>query len=208
MSLVIGIACQDFMLFCGERRVIYSKNQVSEDFIKVFKLSNSLIIGITGTIKGNIDFLNFLFVIENGKFKIRDNIIIPNYLELRAILNERFDDVLNSKTSSTFYTTLGGWDNSQFCLDAYFYNSSDISKSKRTHIEPLNAQDVRFTCMERDNHVHYDNFLMLLEQNKEHTILNYKNIFKSVVDLGSKFDDSINKNCTFESIRRRDVLKS
>lgn len=53
MSLVQAYINENFILVCGEQKAQLTNGTIIENFIKVHKINNSTIIGLTGTIEGN-----------------------------------------------------------------------------------------------------------------------------------------------------------
>ena len=56
--------------------------------------------------------------------------------------------------------------------------------------------------------LHNKNYNDELRKNQPETILQYKNIMKTVFDKGVKFDRTINNLCVFEKIKRKDVIEN
>lgn len=205
MSLVIGVISNQFAIVCGEGKVTYENNTSADDFKKVFKLNSDTIMGITGDLRALKRFVGDFFYIKDNRFYLKD---LPNvrYKDIKEKLDTNFDDILKNNNSENFFVSILGWNNG-FCFDSYFYDSESLSFCKRQHTVLDGENDFKFVCMEFMKDRHYKNFLNIVNTCCASNILQIKNAFKSTIDLGVKFDNTINSNCMFESIRKNDIIK-
>lgn len=60
--------------------------------------------------------------------------------------------------------------------------------------------------MESEKDKHYNDFLSIVQTNQVINILQIKDAFKGTTDLEIKYDNTINSNCMFESIRKKILL--
>lgn len=205
MSLVIGVVHKNFVVLGGEGKATLNNGQILEDFQKVFKISNSALIGITGTLQGINDFVGFMFNIADARFYIKQFHPKPTYYEIKQLLDNRYDEILNNGNCDNFFVAIAGWDGNEFCIDSYFYNSTDPTSNKRTHLTPQPDQDFKCVCLENCSPKHFNDFLGFGKKMTEANILQIKNAIKNTIDVGTHYDQSINKTYSFVSIRKRDL---
>lgn len=208
MSLVIGVACNEFVVMGGEGKAVLSNGNVLTDFQKVFKINNLILIGITGTLQGINTFAGFLFNISDNRFAVKHFQPEPSYNEIKELLNSSYDEIISNNNCDSFFVAIAGWDGNQFCMDSYFYNSTDKSNNKRTHITPESINDFKCVCLENGSSRHFNDFMRFATQMTEKSIIQTKNAIKNTIEIGITYDDTINKNYQFESIRKKDVLRS
>lgn len=208
MSLVIGVTCNEFVVMGGEGKAVLSNGNVLADFQKVFKINNLILIGITGTLQGINTFSGFLFNISDNRFAVKNFQPEPSYNEIKELLDSSYDEIINNGNCDNFFVAIAGWDGDQFCMDSYFYNSTDKSNNKRTHITLESVNDFKCVCLENGSSRHFNDFMRFATQMTEKSIIQTKNAIKNTIDIGITYDDTINKNYQFESIRKKDVARS
>ena len=68
MSLVQAVLCSEFALVCGEQQLNLTSGGVLHNFRKIFKVNESVIIGLSGAIEDNYylfqDYLNVDFTLK------------------------------------------------------------------------------------------------------------------------------------------------
>ena len=74
----------------------------------------------------------------------------------------------------------------------------DLTPDYPGHVKFINCGDER----------HYKNAEKIFSLTPPNNIIQCKNLFLNIIDEGVKFDKGINKNCTFEKIRRVDFIKN
>ncbi len=187
MSLVQAVISNHFIIVCSEQRANFDNGTVDENFKKVFKINQNVIIGMAGSISDNQKlFEDFLICdIDNCK-------LIPKE-KCNLTLNEVFEIVtnkfllLNKTPNFNTHSLVCGWDGSKF-VGKTFYSTTGISD-----VVPKDDNDVKI--ISSGNDIHYNNF-MKFKDKYPFSILGVKNAFKDVLDVGVKYDSSINENCT------------
>lgn len=208
MSLVIGVACNEFVVMGGEGKADLNNGQILTDFRKVFKINDLTLIGITGTLQGINTFCGFLFNVHDNRFIIKNIQPKPSYNEIKKLLDCSYDDIIKNNNCDNFFVAIAGWDGEQFCMDSYFYNSTNKSNNKRTHIIPQSSNDFKCVCLENCSSKHFNDFMRFATKMTETSIIQTKNAIKNTIDIGTTYDNSINKNYSFESIRKKDTIGS
>ncbi|MBU5306046.1 hypothetical protein [Eubacterium callanderi] len=204
MSLVIAVGNSKFVLFCGEQRKNYKSGETEENFKKVIRLSDTCIMGITGTTNDLWPITNHLLINEN---QVRDGIQKQTYKEIDDELHLAFDEITKcieddpDPDEFNFFITIGGFDAGKMRIDAYAHSGG---KSLQEHFIMEKEDELKYITMSNDEK-HEMNFIKYVNSMSEKTILNFKNAFKDTVEKGMKFDKTINNNYTFEVIRRKDV---
>ncbi len=205
MSLVIGVACGEFVVMGGEGKAVLNNGQIITDFRKVFKINHNILIGIAGTLQGVNNFAGFLFNIQDSRFTTKRFQPEPSYNEIKELLDDSYDDIIGNGNSETFFVAIAGWDGQQFCMDSYFYNSTDKTNNKRSHIVPQSTNDFKYVCLENCGAKHSNDFMSFATKMTEASIIQTKNAIKNTIDIGLVYDNSINKNYIFETIRKKEV---
>ena len=205
MSLVISVACGEFVVMGGEGKAVLDDGLIITDFRKVFKINNNILIGIAGTLQGINRFAGFLFNIQDRRFAIKRFQPEPSYNEIKELLDDSYDDIVKSGSCDTFFVAIAGWDGKQFCMDSYFYNSVDKTNKQRSHIVPQSTNDFKCVCLENCGPNHLNDFMGFATKMTEASIIQTKNAINNTIDIGIAYDNSINKNYTFETIRKKEV---
>ena len=206
MSLVIGVISEHFAVMCGEGKATYSDNVTLSDFRKVFKFGKDILVGVTGNISGVNSFIGFLFNFDGRRFVKKDELEFC-YLDLKNELDRRYDEIINTAKCENFHVSIIGWVDNQFCIDSYFYNPISTSKNRREHTVVDSINNFKFVSMECTGDKHFTDFLTIAKEINASNILLVKNAFKGTLERGVKYDDTINCNAMFESIRRVDISR-
>ncbi len=206
MSLVIGVACENFVVMGGEGKAVLGNGQTITDFRKVFKINQNILIGIAGTLQGIKTFAGFLFNVQDSRFTIKRFNPEPSYNEIKELLDDSYDDIIKNGNCDTFFVAIAGWNGQQFCMDSYFYNSTGKANNKRAHIVPQSTNDFKCVCLENCSPNHFNDFMSYATKMTEASIIQTKNAIKNTIDMGITYDDSINKNYMFETIRTKEVV--
>ena len=201
MSLVQAYISENFILMCGEQRAILSDGTVNENFKKVFKLKDTTIIGITGTIEANIVLFQSYLHIDGNVLEVSKN----NHTYNEVVLN-----ILNSYLNNKYYidkkgvhSLVCGWDGEKMTGITIFTNDNDPSMRPINILTPEYPGHIRpVSC---GLAIHRDNTMKIAQELNPKNILECKTLFKKVILEGVKIDYSINNNLTFEKIRKVDM---
>lgn len=199
MSLVQAFIHRDFILVCGEQRAVLDNGIVLENFVKVRKISATTIIGMTGTIQGNAklfsEYITELFELKNSK-------CTQTFNEIDAHLLESFEQNYDFLQLNPIHSFICGWDGTKMTGHTFF--TKDPAIQPINDLSPLFDGHVRYVSCGLDQH--YINMEKIQRKTNPKNILQLKNLFKDVIDMGIKFDNSINDKITFEKIRRVDMI--
>lgn len=201
MSLVQAFIYKDFILVCGEQRANLDDGIVVENFIKVRKLNSTTIIAMTGTIEGNAKlFIDYI----NPDFTVKENVYNQTYNDVERCVIENFYNNYDYFQIKSVHSIICGWNGQKMTGKAIFTkDENDPDMNPINDLTPAFPEHVRFISCGLDQH--RINAETLGKEKQCVNILQFKNLFKDVIELGIKFDDSINNNLTFEKIRRIDV---
>lgn len=193
MSLVQAIISNSFILMCADKRITFNSGEISDDFIKIFKLNNNILIGITGNTEDNQKlFRDYIKVnVEKMQLEICNNNI--SYDEFNSIISKRFEK-LNKIATFNVYSMICGWNGVQF-VGKTFYTSTGM-----TDVIPKDKNDVKI--ISSGDSRHFENF-MRIKDHYDFSILGMKNTFKDVLSIGTKFDKSISNNYIFEQLKNK-----
>ncbi|MBE5942402.1 MAG: hypothetical protein E7264_07695 [Lachnospiraceae bacterium] len=201
MSLVQAYIYRDFIVVAGEQRAKLNNGEILENFVKVRKISDTAIIGMTGTIEGNAKlFSEFI----NSDFSLRGDFSCVSYNDICKSLCKSYYDNYDYLQVHNVHSVLCGWDGVKMTGKAFFTKDDNPNKNGIHDLTPQDAETVRVVSCGLN--VHYNN---AIEFGKSVSIINItqmKNIFKNVLQIGIKLDDSINNKATFERIRKVDVI--
>lgn len=200
MSLVQAYIYKDFIVVGGDGRVIFDTH-ISESYKKVYKLNDTTIIGMAGSIGGNAclfgDYINEDFSLSNLCHNSSYNDIINHltkvYTQNRVLLDEK-----------GIISIVCGWDGQKMTGKSFFTKTGNTVLDGISDLTPKNENEVRVINCGLD--IHYENALNLGKQVKNINILQMKNIFRNVINSGIEIDKTINDNITFEKIRKVDVI--
>lgn len=199
MSLVQAFIYKDFILVCVEQKAILENEIILENFVKVRKINATTIIGMTGTIQGNAklfsEYINELFELKN-----------PNCVQTYNEINEHV--LMNLKENYEYllenpiHSFICGWNGNKMTGQTFFINDPNIPPIN--DISPLFDGHVNYVSCGLEQHK--INIEAIWHKSNPQNILQFKNLFKDVISIGIKFDDSINDKITFEKIRKVDVM--
>lgn len=197
MSLVQAFIYKDFIIVGGEQRAIFNTH-ISENYVKVFKLNSTTIVGFTGSISGNAllfgDYINEDFSLSE--------LCNSSYNEIENHLSEKFHQNISFLEEVGIHSIVCGWDGIKMTGKAFFTN--DPITNGIFDITPESLDQLRIVnCGEPQ---HYNNVISLGQKLNNINILQLKNLFKDVISIGVNFDSTINDNVTFEQIRKVDVI--
>lgn len=202
MSWVEIVMCKKFVLYCGEQRANYDDKIYSENHIKIKKTDNNILYGFTGNV-GDIRSLFEPFIEMNEAFEIfiKKEAETHTYCTVRNILIDRFNQLLHeaNKKEMNILSAISGWNGNSFettkfiiSKDANTKNEYQIMVAERNGLDTVFlGKDIR----------HHENFMQLFMKAPKATIFNFKNAYMNALEIGVKFDNTINTNCKFELIK-------
>lgn len=200
MSLVQAYVHNDFIVVGADEKAIF-EDHISDTYRKIYKLNSTTIVGMCGSIGGNVhlfgNYINSDFSIniacENMTFTEIKNDLINTFNEKQAILN-----------MFSVHSIVCGWDGEKMVCYTMFTQDSDPDVNGIHEIIP-NGNDARIVnCGDLR---HNENAIAFGKEINNINILQLKNLFRQVIDAGVQFDNTINKNIDFETIRKYDVYK-
>lgn len=200
MSLVQSFITKEFILVCGDQRAKLNNGTILENFVKVRKLNPTTIIGMTGIIEGNAKlFAKYI----HSDFTLKESSYSQNYNDIVNYATTQFYENYDYLQENSVHSVVCGWDG-QRMTGRSFFTKDDNPNMKSINDLALNETiNVRFVNCGLNEH--YINAEELKNSIACVDIIQFKNLFKNVIDIGVSFDDTINKNITFEKIRRIDV---
>ena len=200
MSLVQAFIYKDFIVVGGEKKATLQGGIVVDNFNKVVKLNEVIIIGMTGTVEGNARlFSQFL----NGDLSKKMDHPNLSYNEMIAITNKSYYDNQKFLNDHTIHSVVCGWNGKKLKGVAYFIETGKDKFTGPIDVTPQYDNEISIVNCGRNEH--YWDAYKLLEKNNPRNILQIKNLFRDVIDIGMKYDKSINNNISFEKIRKIDV---
>lgn len=203
MSLVQAFIYKDFIIVGGEKRAVLQDGEIIDNFNKVLKLNECVIIGMTGTIEGNAClFSNFI----NRDFSMKKKNFDLDYNEMIEVTNRSYYGNQEFLNEHSVHSVVCGWDGEKLTGVSYFTNDNNTDYNKPIDLTP--EYDGHMRVVNCGMNEHYLEACRLFEKNKPNNILQFKNLFRDVIDNGIKFDPSINNNVSFETIIRKNVCNS
>lgn len=217
MSLVQFVLTHNFILVGGDTRgTDINQNVVSETHNKVMKINPNIIIACSGIAQDSHLFLSdyCTFSREYG-LHLKDGIALK-YQDIISALNKRFDEMyqihfdIKNKILYNFTVIVCGFDGKEFIAMQYSISDNLDDKNNGRHPIYINPETgLRcFVIGSLQLDLHNKNYNDELRKNQPETILQYKNVMKTVLDKGIKFDNTINNLCVFEKIKRKDVIEN
>ena len=215
MSLVNVIIEDEFIIVCGDKRVIDKNgNILSEKANKVVKLNDNIIIGLTGSLKDCYEFIDdyCTFTTENGFCKKACNIsfikiinaLCKKYQEICIIHNdEKIEKEYN------FGIIVAGYDGQKFVnYSFYLHSNSENIKGDGVFRDYKKTDKPFYTTLGSENATvfHFNKLKKDIETQIPMNIAQYEDILKDVYNKGIIIDGSINNDCQIEVIRKVDVL--
>lgn len=205
MSLINYITSDEFILFCAEQRAIdlTTGKPADGNFIKVKKSKNNVLFGFGGHCQDNYEFCPKYLNYDMTLNALTDD---ADYCEIRDYLRDRLEKYkLSEDFDKAIACCIGGWDGFKLCISIFHVNSNCDEKITSDEIYSTGIHDMRYGSL-IFNEIHLQNFKTELNKLSNFTILNFKNAFKTTVEKGMKFDNSINNNFSFEVLKRKDFL--
>lgn len=209
MSLVQALMCEDYVLVCAEMKAKLDDGRILEDFKKIYKLNDDVIIAFTGTIEDNrYLFQEYVTSDLSMKDKITDSldqVFKAVDLRFKELQTEEYTKILNKK--ACVHSVICGWNGNRLIGRTYFLGGKDHQGI--TEFYPDVDQPYKLvSCGEG---IHFDYLCQKInshiqEYGKSPNIRQGKNIFQDVLDHGITVDDTINNVAIFEQIRRSDKL--
>lgn len=211
MSYALGLANHDFVLFCADQRWTALTGRQEDDFKKVFKLNDKVILACTGDVR-SVFKLFTPFLIGNGYKKNRLE-INPIYQRSDIaydcaceVVNENYRRLIEeNKTLSdpwTFVCSMGGWNGKCICMDVFYSNHEETGQPLRTAFTMLNPHDVKLASM--GDGLHYQKYCELIKTDRLYNIEYYVDVFRRTLISGVQCDNSINTSYSYECVKRSD----
>ena len=194
MSLVQAVICDQFTLVCGEQKLNLNNGGVLHNFRKIFKVNESVIIGLSGAIEDNYylfqDYLNVDFTLKED---------CPDSLaEVFNKVTARYREMTEQGECDVF-SLVCGWNGYGFEGKTFFINSQFGEESRITDVRPEHEKDAKLISC-GDNR-HFDNFLAGVYRYGAE-VYALQRAFRDTLAQGVMFDEYIDKNAQFELIRR------
>lgn len=203
MSLVIGVANKDFIIFASETRKTttnrITKNiSCDENYKKVFKINKRIIIGYAG----DADYCEIVVgSLLNEAMNLREKsslryMDVDNFIEKRlknVIMQVESDPIKYRKAKA--YIIVGGISDKELKLSSYFYEDV-LTTNKFT----LNSTIPKLITLSTNKYDHEAYFKQKFLENPIINIDNFKHIFKQTLQNGVNFDSTINDNAEFVEI--------
>jgi hypothetical protein len=197
MSLVQAYISENYILVCGEQKATVN-GVIVENFKKVYKLNDTTIIGMAGTIEGNYRLFSDYI---NADFSLNINFCQKGYFEIESDLINKFQNNVAFFQEHNVISIICGWDGYKMTGKTFFTNLdqpiNNLTPNHQEHIRLVNCG------LEK----HKENAERISQLKNPQNLFQLKNLFRDVIDEGVKFDNTINKNINYEKIRRIDVDK-
>ena len=194
MSLVQAAICGRFVLVCGEQQLNLTTGGVLHNFRKVFKVNDSVIIGLSGAIEDNYylfqDYINVDFTLKEG--------CTDSLEEVFDRVAARYQEMTDQGECDVF-SLVCGWNGVGFEAKTYYINSVCPGSSQIAEVKPAHEMDGRLISC-GDNR-HYENFFNGVNR-YGFDVNGVQRAFRDVLSQGVLFDDYIDTNAQFEVIRR------
>lgn len=205
MSLIQAYITKNFILVGGDTRGTNGDIIVSNGVKKVFKINKNIIIGMAGKVNGNCVLFEDFIKFTDNKFEFKDvNFDQLTYKEFTSKINESYYNNNDYLQENSIHSIVCGYDGEKLMATTYITKDVNKSLNKPIEIIPLSETDVRvINCGEEQ---HYLDAFELKDKINALNILQFKNLFKDVLQKGIKYDNTINNNADFEAIRLKDVI--
>lgn len=205
MSLVVAIGNKNFIVFgCEQRSVttntINGEKTIQENYKKVFKINNDVILGFAG----DADYCKII-----TKYLLDDSLSADDKLKLSyedadEIIKSQFNSVVNQVEADTTkyrkakaYVVVGGRSKGTLKISSYFYeNTLNINKFQ------LMDENPKLITLSSGKYDHEKFFTNEFRKNPIATSENVKKFFTITIKNGVKYDTSINDKIIFEEIKR------
>ncbi|MGG7077608.1 hypothetical protein [Clostridium sardiniense] len=200
MSLVMGVGNKEFILFAGEQRCTNQDGDIlSENYKKVYKINDNVIIGFCGDSTYCKIITKHLF---DDTFS-KDDILNLTYKEVFNLIKSQFKSVVEQVEADTkyrkanAYIIVGGKFNRELKFSTFFYQDTlEINELN------LDSMDPTLVVMESGKCDHKLNIKQEFLKDPKISIKNFTLIFARVIADGVKSDNSINDNIRFVSIEK------
>ncbi len=117
MSLVQAYINENFILVCGEQKATFLNGTVVENFRKVYKLNDTTIIGMSGTIEGNYTlFSNYI----NQDFILKGTYCSDNYKNIENRVIDNFYKNYKYFEEHNVISIICGWDGYKMTGKTFF----------------------------------------------------------------------------------------
>lgn len=201
MSLVISFLSQDYLLFCGDTKVVRDNGTVGL-CEKVHIFNNIILWGFTGNVLINIDpFRIFLGDDGNIDFNKTQNITFDELdYHIQSFYNRLNSEYITSGIIPNFNCIIGGFNNGNFITKNY----SLIKKKRGIFLDISENNFLKHTVMGEPCHQNVlEDLLPPCYQSVEELI----DIFQKIIDIGIYKDNTINNKMTAVYLKRSETYK-
>ena len=197
ISWVEVIMTKKFVLYCSETKANYQDMDMLLSMIKVRKSKSNVIYGFTGNLMDLYMLYEPLFNIDLSPKSVCEN---TSYIEAKMLLIRRFKELMSNFPGLQILSAITGWNGDELETTRFAITKNYNTTNGYEVFTIDNPNDIRTIFLGKDVRHHY-NFCNLINRMPSVTILNFKNKFKEALDIGVKFDDSINQTCIFEALK-------
>lgn len=211
MSIIQAVITDSIcVLSCDNRTTNIKTNEHSSGFNKIIKLNSNIMFGVTGNPINSFKlFDGYCFYNKVNGFSNLDNTFDISYEDFVNIIlnryNEMYKEHIVNKKQYDIGDIICGFNGSEFEIITL---SLGLTLGFPDGVMTVHkAKDFPYKAAIAGLTKHKDNFEILaqkhyFENKKQLTIRQWKNIMQEVVDDGSKFDNTIDNNLNFETIRK------
>lgn len=211
MSIIQAVITDSICVISGDSRMTNIKtNEHFGGFNKIIKLNKNIMFGVTGDPFDSSElFHGYCYYDMANGFLNSDNMFDISYDDFVNIILNRYNEMYKKHMTNKKQYDIGdiicGFNGSEFEIITISLGSTIGLPDGVMTVHK--AKDFPYKAAIAGLEKHKDNFETLAQKqyfkNKEQlTIRQWKNIMQEVVDDGSKFDNTIDNNLNFETIRK------
>lgn len=210
MSIIQSVITDKYCIISGDSRMTYLKdNSVVSGINKIIKLNSLIMFGITGNPYDSFKlFDGFCYYHTSKGFENVDTAINITYSEFMKIITERYKIMEQEHKLGIKKYDLGdivcGVNKNDFEITSFNLGSKEHLDGVYTARKSLNFPYKAAIVGSKGS----DDILSELAQSlyfkykEQLSVLQWKNIMREVVDITSKYDNTIDTNIKFEVIRK------
>jgi hypothetical protein len=211
MSIIQAVITDKICVISGDSRITNIQNGAYfSNFNKIIKLNNQIMFGVSGNPLDSFKlFEGYCRYHMKKGFQNTDDSIDILYNDFVNIISNKFSEMYDEhKTNKKRYNIediICGFNGNEFEIITLSLGS--IIGLPDGMVKVHKKKDFPYKTVIAGLQEHKDKFQILaqkhyFENKKQLTIRQWKNIMQEVVDDGSKFDDTIDNNLNFETIRK------
>lgn len=213
MSLVQTVITKDFILMGADTREIPDgSNEALDHYNRILKINDGILVGITGDVNDNLKlFDGFCQLDPTEGFKNSDEAVTMSYSDFVQALKERFETIKQEHEAEdnpkkyNISSVVCGYNGEELEATCFVIDALDRLVPNALTKTCLNDKPYHgISCGRMEHYINLDKYAF---QQKPTTILQYKNVLRSVFETGAQLDKTMNSNCCFEKIRKTDLLK-